>query len=1079
MKKQLVLSTILFALICSFHVNSQIYNFTNYSLEQGIPQSTIFSVYHDSRGYLWIGTESGVARFNGYAFTIYDRTLGLPGNNARSITEGPDGNIWVATDAGIGIFNGREWKKIGADEGLQGSAVIKLVPDQQGRVWAATNDAGVNILSYKGDSLIIENINKDKGLSSNFVLDILHDSSGKTWIAMIGGLNIVTIGNAMPTVYNLGDFTLLPSNLISCIDEDAQGNFWVGTLNAGAFKLHKTGDQYHVIPFNYQKGIDDSRIWDVFCDMNNIVWFGSNENGLYRWGDGHMLNISSKNGLPGNLVLNVSRDRNSNLWVGSMNGLSMFNGFHFVNYTSADGLPGTQVLAVKPGAENSLWVGGDGKGLARIFISQDKLEPRFFSVANGFRNSQVTSIDFDKKGNLLAGTRGDGLAILRNGTFSYLASHDGLADDNINCVYWNKEESVYVGTNMGFNEIKSDKIHTINEDNGLINPEVQTTISDLNGDIWMGTMGGLARFQHKSGIYRDFNEVEGLFDLRIHALAVDRLNQLYIGTSNGIYRYDEVHDTIVSLLNSSLNAKTVNSLLFFNDTILIAGTTRGFNKIYFDHTLTTPMRINSYDKLSGFALSETNLNAICKDSENHVWFGTVNGLTCYKPELEDTLSRVPVLQLTGLRLAFEEVDWVEKGFILHNWFNVPKALTLKHFDNHITFDFDGLYLKNPERVRFRYKLEPYETEWSPPVSGRSATYPGLNNGRYTFSVCASIDGINWSEPANYTFTVAPPFWKTLWFYILLTGGIIAGLIFYIRSREKKLIREKEHLEQQVTLRTAEVVAQKEQIQIQHKIVSDQKLEITSSITYARRIQQAVLPGLDILAESAADSFVLYKPRDIVSGDFYWIGKSGNRLIVSAADCTGHGVPGAFMSMLGISFMNKIIREQKIDAPEVVLKHMRDNVINSMHQGNFEGTTKDGMDMALCAVNLDTLEMTFAGAYNPVIVISHNQISELKANRMPVGFHLVMDDFVSQSIQLEKGDCIYLFSDGFQDQTGGPEGRKFMRKNLRELLFSIHTEPFSVQKQILENTIENWRHSPDPTREDSEQVDDIMVLGFSV
>ena len=1079
MKKQIVLAAFLNALILCFPVDGQVYNFTNYSLEQGIPQSTVFSVFQDSRGYLWVGTESGVARFNGSAFTIFDRSSGLPGNIARSIIEGPDGNIWVGTDAGIGIFDGRDWKKVSSSEGLQGSAIIKLVPDPQGRVWAATNDAGVNILSYQGDSLTIEHLNKDKGLTANFVLDILHDSSGKTWIAMIGGINIVTFNSTKPTVYNLGDYTLLPSNLVSCIDEDSEGNFWVGTLNAGAFELKKEGDQFHVVPFNNQKGIGDSRIWDVFCDDDDIVWFGSNENGLYRWAKGEMLNISSKNGLPGNLVRSIFRDRNTNLWVGSMNGLSLFNGFHFVNYTSDDGLPGTQVLAVKPGPGNSLWVGGDGKGLARVSFAQDKLIPRNFSASSGFRSNQVTSIDLDDKGNLLVGTRGDGLAILRNGSFSYLAAYDGLSDDNINCVYWSKDESIYVGTNMGFNEIKSDKIHTINEDNGLINPEVQTTISDLNGDIWMGTMGGLARFEHKSNVYRDFNEAEGLFDLRIHALAVDKHNQLYIGTSNGIYRYNAEQDTIISLLNNTLNAKTVNSLLFFNDTILIAGTTRGFNKIYFDYTLTNPVRINSYDKLNGVSLSETNLNAICKDSYNHVWFGTVNGLTCYKPELEDTLTRVPELQLTGLRLSFEEVDWAEKGFKLKDWFNLPTALTLKYYDNHITFDFDGLFLRNPEKVRFRYKLEPFETEWSPPVSVRTATYPGLNNGKYTFRVCASIDGINWSEPVDYSLIVTPPFWKTIWFYILLTAGVIAILILYIRSREKKLIREKEHLEQQVALRTAEVVAQKEQIQTQHKIVTEQKLEITSSITYARRIQQAVLPGLDILAGNAADSFVLYKPRDIVSGDFYWIGKSGNLLIVSAADCTGHGVPGAFMSMLGISFMNKIIREQKVDAPEMILNHMRENVVNSMHQGNFEGTTKDGMDMALCVVNLDTLEMRFAGAYNPVIVISDNQISELKANRMPVGFHLVMDDFLSQSVQLKKGDCIYLFSDGFQDQTGGPDGRKFMRKNLRELLFSIHTEAFSVQKQILESTIENWRHSPDPAVEDMEQVDDIMVFGFTV
>jgi serine phosphatase RsbU (regulator of sigma subunit) len=331
--------------------------------------------------------------------------------------------------------------------------------------------------------------------------------------------------------------------------------------------------------------------------------------------------------------------------------------------------------------------------------------------------------------------------------------------------------------------------------------------------------------------------------------------------------------------------------------------------------------------------------------------------------------------------------------------------------------------------------------------------------------------VNWSEPINYKLTVSPPFWKTLWFYIACAIGFALVLFFFIRYRERKLRKEKEYLEQVVKERTAEVVAQKEHIEAQ-------KEEITSSITYARRIQHAVLPGIEILAENTSDSFILYKPRDIVSGDFYWIGKSNNHLIVAAADCTGHGVPGAFMSMLGISFMNKIINELKIELPEQILNHMRSNVITSLKQGNYEGTTKDGMDMALCIINLQTLELTFSGAYNPAIIVANNEAVELKADRMPVGLHIKMDDFTNEKYQLKKGDCVYLFSDGFQDQMGGPDGRKFMRKNLRDLLVSIHQKPFEEQKDLLNTTIENWRTSNSQEGE-IDQMDDILVLGFSV
>ena len=1063
----------------SFQAIGQLYNFANYSLEQGLPQSSVYSIFQDTRGYLWVGTESGVARFNGLQFTVFDRSNGLPGNIVRSIIEGPDGNIWVGTDMGIGIFDGNNWRKITSKDGLKGSAIIKLVPDEKGNVWVATNDAGINIIKQVRDSISISHLDKSNGLSADFVFDILHEKNGKTWVALIGGINIVNQKDEKFVVSNLEDSVSIPSNYVTCVDKDDNENLWFGTLNAGAFELVKKNRTYHVVQFNQSKGIIDQCIWDVFCDGHNQVWFGTKENGVYHWNDGEMLNINSKQGLPGDQVLTFLRDRSRNLWLGTMNGLSMFKGFQLIHYTNADGLPGTQVLAIKSDAKNSLWVGGDGKGLAKIKIQNEKIFSTFFDSRSGFRNSEVRSIDFDGQGNLLIGTQSEGVGVMQKGHFRYITSVDGLANDNINCVYWNKYGSIYAGTDLGYNEIKQDKIYTIGEEQGLIHPEVQTVISDLKGDIWMGTMGGLARFHPINGNYRDFNEQEGLFDLRIHALTVDKLNQLYIGTSNGIYRYDEKRDTIVPFLSNELNAKTINSLIFCNDTTLIVGTTLGFNKIFFNKTLSKPISIKSYDKTDGFKFSETNINAICKGFSNDVWFGTINGLTRYQPQLEDTITETPRIHITGIRLSFESVDWSKYGYEIPKWENIPQALNLKYNQNHITFDFDGLYLRNPEKVKFRYKLEPNEKVWSPASSGKSVTYSSLNDGNFTFLISASADGVHWSLPMKYNLTIAPPFWKTAWFYITCVLIIVVSLIFYIRYREKKLKKEKEYLEQVVKERTAEVVAQKDHIEQQHKIVTHQKEEITASITYARRIQQAVLPGIEILSENTADSFVLYKPRDIVSGDFYWIGKSNSHLIVTAADCTGHGVPGAFMSMLGISFMNKIIKEQKIELPDQILGQMRNNVITSLKQGNYEGTTKDGMDMALCAINLETLELIFAGAYNPAILVSGDEVTEIKANRMPVGLHMVMDDFTHETVQLKKGDCIYMFSDGFQDQMGGPDGRKFMRKNLRELLLSIHSKPFCEQKEILDNTIESWRNDPSNPSGEIDQMDDILVLGFSV
>ena len=1076
MRRILRIVTLFIGLFTTTTLVGQLYNFTNYGLEQGLPQSTVFAVLEDMQGYLWVGTESGIARFNGVQFTVFDRNSGLPGNVVRSIIETPAGEIWVATDKGIGIFDGQKWRQITIEDGLQGSAITKLALDLQGRVWAGTNDAGINIISKLNDSINIVNLNSNNGLSADFVLDIVHDKLGQTWIGMLGGVNVVVFVDTIPKIVNIEDSVTLPSNLISCIEQDCDGNMWFGTLDAGAFRLVKQVEGYKIDFFNNSKGIGDPRIWDIYCDENRRVWFGSNDHGVYCLENGILKNITNKSGLPGNLILSIYRDRNRNLWMGSMNGLSLFQGFELVHYTQDDGLPGTQVLAVKSNSDNSLWVGGDGEGLARIKFEHDKLNSQFFNSKSGYESKQIISLDFDSEGTVLAGTRGDGLAVYKNNRFRYIKAAEGLSDDNINCVFWSSLGSIYVGTDLGYNEIKNNRIYTIGEDDGLIHPEVQTIIADHEGNVWMGTMGGLAKFHPLSGNYRDFNEVEGLSDIRVHALAVDKQNQIYIGTTSGIFRYNAVSDTIMPLFGADVYAKTINSLLFYNDTTLMAGTSIGFKKILFDNNLEQPLKIKTYDKSNGFKFIETNMNAICKDDQRQVWFGTVNGLTRYNPDFEDTVQSIPVVHITNIRLSFENVNWSTEGFEIAGWSHIPNNLELSHSRNHITFDFDGIYLKNPEKVRFRHKLEPYDKAWSPSISGNSVTYPGLNDGEYTFMVSASIDGETWSEPTIYRFVIWPPFWKTWWFFISSILVLIVLMILFIRYREQKLMREKEHLELVVEERTAEIVAQKDQIQKQHELVTAQKHEITASITYARRIQQAILPGSDILTESTADSFILYKPRDIVSGDFYWIGRNENRLFVAAADCTGHGVPGAFMSMLGISFMNKIVREQKNEQPEVILGQMRDNVITSLKQGNYEGSTKDGMDMSLCVVDLDTLEMTFSGAYNPAIVISENEAIELKANRMPVGLHIKMEDFTPEIYQLKKGDCVYLFSDGYQDQIGGPTGRKYMKKNMREFLLSIHNKPFAEQKELLDNNIENWKQGGSRTEE---QVDDILVMGFMV
>lgn len=259
----------------------------------------------------------------------------------------------------------------------------------------------------------------------------------------------------------------------------------------------------------------------------------------------------------------------------------------------------------------------------------------------------------------------------------------------------------------------------------------------------------------------------------------------------------------------------------------------------------------------------------------------------------------------------------------------------------------------------------------------------------------------------------------------------------------------------------------------NELISHQKQEITDSIRYASRIQNAILPSASILNESLKEHFVLFLPRDIVSGDFYWFTKKQNKMILVAADCTGHGVPGAFMSMLGVSFLYEIVNKEEVMEPAKILNMLRDFIKLTLSQTGKQNEQKDGMDMSLSMLDTENMKLEWAGAYNPLVLIRGDELIEYKADKMPVAIHVSdHQPFTNHVIDLQPGDTFYMYSDGYPDQFGGADARKFMSKRFKQLLLDIHHKPMEEQKEILHQEHLNWRGETD-------QIDDIVVFGVRV
>jgi CheY-like chemotaxis protein len=313
--------------------------------------------------------------------------------------------------------------------------------------------------------------------------------------------------------------------------------------------------------------------------------------------------------------------------------------------------------------------------------------------------------------------------------------------------------------------------------------------------------------------------------------------------------------------------------------------------------------------------------------------------------------------------------------------------------------------------------------------------------------------------------------RTRAFVIIVASIFIILVLFFFQNRHRKIINKK------LNEQNIEIAKQKIEIERQRDLADKQRLNLTSSIEYARRIQSAVIPRQEELYEYFKDSFILYRPKDIVSGDFYWFAQKDNIFIIAVADCTGHGVPGAFMSMLGVAYLNEIVNKIAINIhinalnADEILNQLREKVISSLHQSDNAENTRDGMDMALCIFDLEKKKLQYAGANNPVIIIRKNEIIQLKADKMPVSYHQRKDvSFTRQEIDLSNNDCLYLFSDGFSDQPGGDENRKYLSSKFIQLLLNNHQKLMSEQKRILETEFDNWRGK-------NSQIDDVLVVGF--
>lgn len=300
-------------------------------------------------------------------------------------------------------------------------------------------------------------------------------------------------------------------------------------------------------------------------------------------------------------------------------------------------------------------------------------------------------------------------------------------------------------------------------------------------------------------------------------------------------------------------------------------------------------------------------------------------------------------------------------------------------------------------------------------------------------------------------------------FVLYSALVIAFAWIFIRSQTRSLIRTRKLLKEKESALI--------QIESQRAELENKNKSITDSLNYAQRIQEALLPSEDYLKKYFKESFILYKPKDIVSGDFYWIGEKGDKIFIIAADCTGHGVPGALMSMIGHDLLDKIINGENIDKPGKILDRMNKALGETFSSEKNIGTIiRDGMDLGVCSVDRKKKKLEYSGAFFPLYYIRENRLLEIKGDKFTLGMTPAGVNYTNNEMELMDGDMMYMFSDGYVDQFGGEANKKFMYRRFKYLLMTIHHSTVADQRSMLDDSINNWMSG-------LPQIDDILVIGF--
>jgi ligand-binding sensor domain-containing protein/signal transduction histidine kinase len=728
--------------------------------ESGLPQNTIQTITQTRDGYLWIGTQEGLARFNGVSFVLFDKenTPQLKSNDIRSLLEDRFGALWIGTSYGLVRLQSGTFTSFTTAEGLPDNNVGALAEDESGTIWVATSSG---LARYANSSITsIKTVNEN-------IQALLLDTSGVLWLGTANGV-VSFLNNA---VINTKPAQELAGRSVTSAVQDQSGRLWFGT-NSGLVSFK--GDE--VATYGTRNGLPDDHINYLLADREGSIWIGSG-GGLARLRPDGPSGLSLAEGLSSNLILSIFEDREGSLWIGTeAGGLNLIRDKKFTTFTTKQGLASDLIKTIYQDTAGAIWIGTNGGGLS---VMKDGKVTNY-STRDGLSSNVVLSLFGDNKGTLWIGTP-DGLNEFKDGKFKTLTVADGLSSDLVRSIYVDRNGIVWVGTRNGLNKIKDGKFTRFTTKEGLANDFIGSILEDSNGNLWVGTRGGLSEF--KDGKFTNFTTKDGLSSDVITALYEDRQRNIWIGTNGGgLNRLNNGRFTSYTTRHGLLD-NVIFRILEDSANYLWFSSPKGIFKISQPELNDVAEGRLQYLNTTVYGTSDGMLTRECsgggypagwQGNDGKLWFSTIKGVVMIDPVRADFNRQPPPVLIEQVRIDDQLVP-------------VTGGMQLSPGTTRLDFYYAALSFVAPDKVRFKYKLEGFDPNWID-GSTRRAFYTNLKPGNYKFHVVASNnDGVWNMEGAVFEFYLRPHFYQTYWFYGLLTLllALIVWQVYQLRVRRMR------------------------------------------------------------------------------------------------------------------------------------------------------------------------------------------------------------------------------------------------------------------------------------------------------